>query len=940
MDEASVGDATPAAGAPADARRSTAERRNGTHDPHSGGNGTGNDTGAPTGTGLWRPAGRELRIPVIPRPRLDARLDGLGPVRVAAVVGAPGAGKTIAVAGWAWRRRMPTVHVAVDGAGDPRTRVWDAVESRLRRWSREPSPDPETPLTPGAGESAAAFRRRLGDRVGAAVRSRTTAGPVLVMLDDWRHPHPELVDDALAVLDAVPDLRVALIGSAVHPLHHRPEVDRVELLGQDLAFDRDELIVLLAAVRAADQTDHDTGSAPTDVQLRVQAEALESATAGWPIAVTATLLRSGPQELSADAWANDQLAHLGDAAIHRLAERTVLPVLSERGLRAFTRRISVLDEITHEAAAAVADVPDAAARLSELEDLGLIVANASTRPTRWCLSAALRSVLQQDARHADPDGAREAHRAAGRWFRRTGAVRPALEHFAAAEDWREVTDLVVAAWPALAAAGLPRTRALLSQVPEDLIRDNVPYLGAVALLDRQPPVNEQSTHAIGQTLAAAADGDEPPLHRFIRMLARLTWANVQHDTPTARRLIAEGDALIGSLPPLPAATNFVPNFRLSRGFALFGAGDRTEALQSNEAAWSVADQVGLTSVTVLADGYRAMITALDGDLPRAARFVDEAARTADERGWSATSHVIPALLARALIAMDRGDVDTAAALLDDRLTDARTRTPSLGPAGHLEPYRTLARSRLALLTAGGDRGIEVVLPPGPPIQTPTESVLLAVVRAEILAVQGELGRALTVLAGAADGRLGHEVCAAPARARVLLLQGDPAAASAALRPCLERSDHPAGTLLEALSVEAVAAWLQDRPREALAALRRAIALAGATGARRPFALVPHEPLLEAAAALSAGDAERLRDMLAALPQLVRPRVDAELSRRERIILQHLATGRTLTSIAQSLHVSRNTVKSQTSAIYRKLGVSSRQAAVEQAVRLGLMSGPG
>jgi LuxR family maltose regulon positive regulatory protein len=934
MDEASV-EAISCPGAPAGAPRSTTPPRTGPPGGKEGGVGSG---AAPNGI-PWRPSGRELRIPVIPRPRLDARLDRLDDVRMAAVVGAPGAGKTIAVAGWAWRRRMPVVHVAVDGSGDPRTRVWDAVETRLRRWSsREPSTAPGTPLVPGAGESADAFRRRLTGRIGTTVRARPTSGPVLLVLDDWRHPHPDLVDDALAVLEAVPDLRIALVGSAVHPLQQHSDVDRVELVGQELAFDRDELVVLLAAVRAAEPTDQD-GPGPTGAQLRAQAEALETATAGWPIAVTATLLRSGAQELSADAWANDQLAHLGDAAIHRLAERTLLPVLTERGLRTFARRISVLEEITAEAAAAVAAVPDAAARLAELEDLGLLIATVSAGPTKWSLSTALRSVLRQDATHADPDGAREAHRAAGRWFRGAGAIRTALEHFAAAEDWREVTDLVVAGWPALSVAGLPRTRALLAQVPEDLIRDNVPYLGAVALLDRQPPVNEQSTHAIGQNLASDPGRDEPPLHRFIRMLSRLTSANVQHDSPRALRLIAEGDALIGSLPPLPAATNFVPNFFLSRGFALLGVGDRTEALQSNEAAWSVADQVGLTSVTVLADGYRAMITALDGDLPRAVRYADEAARTADERGWSATSHMIPTLLARALVALDRGDTQTAAALLDDRLTDARTRTMSLGPAGHLEPYRTLARSRLALLTAGGDRGIEVVLPPGPPMETPTESVLLAVARAEILTVRGELGRALAALAAAADVGLGHEVCAAPARARALLLQGDPAAASVAVRPCLDRPDHPAGSLLEALSVEAVAAWLQDRPREALAALRRAIALAGTTGARRPFTLVPHEPLLEAAAALSAGEAARLRSVLVSLPQLVRPRVDAELSRRERIILQHLATGRTLTSIAQSLHVSRNTVKSQTSAIYRKLGVSSRQAAVEQAVRLGLMNGP-
>jgi LuxR family maltose regulon positive regulatory protein len=41
-------------------------------------------------------------------------------------------------------------------------------------------------------------------------------------------------------------------------------------------------------------------------------------------------------------------------------------------------------------------------------------------------------------------------------------------------------------------------------------------------------------------------------------------------------------------------------------------------------------------------------------------------------------------------------------------------------------------------------------------------------------------------------------------------------------------------------------------------------------------------------------------------------------------------------IADRLYVSRNTVKSQTIAIYRKLGTSSRGGAVEIAVAAGLL----
>ena len=46
--------------------------------------------------------------------------------------------------------------------------------------------------------------------------------------------------------------------------------------------------------------------------------------------------------------------------------------------------------------------------------------------------------------------------------------------------------------------------------------------------------------------------------------------------------------------------------------------------------------------------------------------------------------------------------------------------------------------------------------------------------------------------------------------------------------------------------------------------------------------------------------------------------------------------RNLEAIAEELIVSRNTVKTQAIAAYRKLGVSSRAEAVEQARGLGLL----
>lgn len=72
-------------------------------------------------------------------------------------------------------------------------------------------------------------------------------------------------------------------------------------------------------------------------------------------------------------------------------------------------------------------------------------------------------------------------------------------------------------------------------------------------------------------------------------------------------------------------------------------------------------------------------------------------------------------------------------------------------------------------------------------------------------------------------------------------------------------------------------------------------------------------------------------------ELSRGRIDDQLSRRELVVLSHLDTDKTLPEIAKKLHVSVNTIKTQTRHIYRKLNVSSREDAVRRARVLGFVN---
>lgn len=63
---------------------------------------------------------------------------------------------------------------------------------------------------------------------------------------------------------------------------------------------------------------------------------------------------------------------------------------------------------------------------------------------------------------------------------------------------------------------------------------------------------------------------------------------------------------------------------------------------------------------------------------------------------------------------------------------------------------------------------------------------------------------------------------------------------------------------------------------------------------------------------------------------------AELSPRERDVLQLMALGSTNRQIARCLHLSPDTVKQHTSSVYRKLDARNRAAAVHVAQQIGLV----
>jgi LuxR family maltose regulon positive regulatory protein len=188
-------------------------------------------------------------------------------------------------------------------------------------------------------------------------------------------------------------------------------------------------------------------------------------------------------------------------------------------------------------------------------------------------------------------------------------------------------------------------------------------------------------------------------------------------------------------------------------------------------------------------------------------------------------------------------------------------------------------------------------------------------------------------------------------------------AFAAEAASLATAEAPAQSLV-ALLLEAVAARNSVRRgdlAEATVALERADELLPVATPAVPW-LAAYALLELARVRLALADADGARALLRHVSDIfrVRPRLgvlvqhNAELDRRthalaepggrwassltpaEQRLLPLLATHLSFREIGERLYVSRNTVKTQAIAVYRKFGVTSRSAAIERAVVLGLI----
>lgn len=844
------------------------------------------------------------RIPrhAIDRPELRARLDVGCMAPLTLLVAPAGSGKSVLLAQWADSRPSGTVAWV-----DVRRSDVDAVEFARRLtdavgvpWSSVAAPVG----TPGGGFGEPfvdAFAAALGD-----------VGDITVVFDDLHHlARSPIVGELWRLVDRLPASahfifasRVDLkIGLSKHRLAH----GMVELRQSELAFTDDVTAGVLERITGR------AVSSPT-------AAAVNRHTEGWAAGVqlSALSLRFGAD--------SEQLAGHLDAT-----NRLIVDYLSEEVFDAQTPqrrrallRMSVLDEVSAGLVQAVADVRDGDEFLKRLERESMFLEPVPDRPGRHRLHHLFRDLLRYRLRETDAGLERQLLVVAADWHLLRGDTATAVEYLIRAREWEAVCSIALASgsevYERLKVTSVARW---LSLVPDDVRRSRpdaeLMYGIVVGMSGRGALATD-----ILQRLLAQGSLDVGGRQAALAYLATCVYFQPHPDrylvhAESALALLTEHPEAVPpdilNLTSRPLLTT-VSHVALGRAHLLLG--NLVEARAALETALTgEGSQYGAFRVQVL--GTSALAEAWAGRLSRATELSDEALDLA--RDLALLGHPAPAdaHLARAIVAIQRGEAESGATSLHEGSIRAA--------ANQRTSLMWIAHVASALVDPHGSRSA-AIQPFGVP--PPAVARALRALEWRWARLQGE----------PLDPHARPEsTWSTLAFEQVLALLERGSIADA--RALLSRIPYDVDDELPVAAIEhdlasALLASAEGRRTSSRKHLQDALARAEGEGLAYP--LMSAGPKLHALAqslgmppssVLQAVESPGSRPP--ASPPLTEGLTTSELE-----VLEYLPTRLTGAEIAARRYTSVNTVKTHLAHIYRKLDVTDRDSAITRGIELGLL----
>jgi LuxR family transcriptional regulator, maltose regulon positive regulatory protein len=823
-------------------------------------------------------------------------LDAGAGMPLTAVVAPPGAGKSIVLAAWVRERCPAAAWVACEEHyGDP-VAFWGDVGAALRtaqgdHWLEtvdllgEPDPD-------------------LVVVVDTVLRT-LDARPAVLVLDDV-HVARDAEPLLSRLVERLPAGSRVVTGSRGDPpfaLHRLRAAGRcAEVRAAELQLTRDEVDALLNAL----------GASLSAESLSLLCDRTDGWVAGVQMAAIALRGEPDPDRFIADFSGSARI--VSDFLVEEVLARQ--PDVVQR----FLLRTSVLDELEPGACAAVTGHDDAAAILRQLDTSALFVVPTGIDTYRY--HQLFRDMLRYQLRVTSLDGLLDAHRRAAEWYESRAMIASALAHLVAAgEEDRAYALLQAELVRVTIRGGAIAARAAIAAISD-----------GDATLDADRMV----TIGFGLSVVGALTSGDAWLQRALRQSDELDDAGRRRLTVALAYLAGQqGDAsralgLLEGLVPHDSDDDIVvatPALEVhARGWLHDFRGARDAAAHSRSLR-----PLGVVYDEVMMGGALSWALCVEGSLREAAQHADKALATAAELSLQDHSMLGESLRTRGRLCFERGDLRGAEAALERSVMLLE----KPGPARALVSAAALARvwlsdGRLADATEALSTARAYL---SPEVDSPLGALLDGMdARVALVAGDRERAEAITQTLTPALRRTRLE-------ARLHLAAGDAHAARAVLDGCeystpRERVDV---LMLRARCEDAVASPAAD------ASLADAVDAARAEGfafalAEELFPLSQRLGTVLRAAPLDdfASAVLELLQRVVPLPEPAEQAILVEpLTQRELVVLRYLSSRLTTAEIGKDLYVSVNTVRTHTKAVYRKLGVGSRQDAVSEARRLGI-----
>ena len=881
---------------------------------------------------------------LVPRPRLLARLDEGLARGLVLVCGPAGYGKTVLLTDWARRGEVPVAWLSLDAADNDPARFWRHAVAALDR----ARPGIDDRLGPLLGPPAPSSFQGLV----TALINDLAADEALLVLDDYHLIGARQVHESLAFLveHRPPELCVVLASRSDPPL----PLARLRARGQLTEIRAAEL--RFTPAEAGELLQH-AGSALPDASVA----ALAARTEGWA---------AGLQLAALSLRGHDDAAVF--VAAFTGSHRYVLDYLAEevleqqnQQLRTFLFETSVLDRLSGPLCDAVTGRQGSQALLEQTERAGLFVIPLDEVRGWWRYHHLFADLLRARLHQEQPGRAAQLHYNAAAWCQQHGLADEAIGHAAAAGETAWAARIIEQHFNMVhrirgEAATIDRW---LSVLPDEVVRSRP------RLLLAQAHVAGDSGHPeVMEPLLDAAECAPPD------------WADEPFE-PTA-------GVAASFLINVPALTT------LNRSYLaqLHGDAGATAAFAAQTLAESKPEERALSAT---AHGFLAVAEWLRGRLTEAER-----ALASSVTEWCETGELT--LIAwgwyeLVLIQLAQGRLDAAALTCEqalDSLATSGRAPPAAGPSYAVLADIAYQRDELDLALRHATEGIALCRQFVYTLPLASGLATLAMIRQATGDPAGALA-AITEAGQAAPGPAGPLNPVPARRARLLLAQGDLAAAACfAPENGLGPDDEPDYAREPGHLVLARILLAQDRPGQALALLDRLHAAAEAqgrtgslieTGALRALALAatgdeagavtalagaltlacpqghirvfadegqPMAALLgrlvaaqragsgfQAAAGVPLGYLARLQRAFAAGPPAPDPGpsgIIEPLTSRELEVLEMLATGRSNQAIARELVVTLDTVKKHVGHVLGKLGAANRTEAIARARELSLI----